>query len=288
MYKNQYKIKYQKPYNWNALLSFYSNHLIKPVEQIEADKYIRFVNWQNEVVRFACINIKTEQCIFIEITSKKQVANEPQFVANIERMLDIQADYKKINRVLKLHNPFDTLTKTQAGLRIPGGWDLWSVGIYAILGQLVSMQQAMRLAAQLLVICNNNTKFETEEQLLFPTPEQLLKADLTTLSTTLIRKNTLRNYATFILQHDVIKLTALDSPELIKQLLTIKGIGIWTAQVIAIRATAATDVFPKTDLILKRALDLFPKLEMDQLTPYKSYAAFYLWSAYADQLRKTK
>ena len=47
-----------------------------------------------------------------------------------------------------------------------------------------------------------------------------------------------------------------------KSLLDTKGLGSWSAEYISLRAIGDTDAFPKTDLILKRALQLHPDLDL--------------------------
>ena len=46
--------------------------------------------------------------------------------------------------------------------------------------------------------------------------------------------------------------------------------------------------FPKTDLILKRALELHPDLDLELIKPWRSYAAIYLWKEFAQTLSKRK
>jgi hypothetical protein len=73
-----------------------------------------------------------------------------------------------------------------------------------------------------------------------------------------------------------------------KALLETKGLGSWSAEYISLRAIGDTDAFPRTDLILKRVMALHPKLDLESIKPWRSYAAIYLWKAFALSLSKRK
>ena len=71
-----------------------------------------------------------------------------------------------------------------------------------------------------------------------------------------------------------------------KTLLDTKGLGPWSAEYISLRAIGDTDAFPRTDLVLKRALERHPNLDLESLKPWRSYAAIYLWKEFAQSLTK--
>jgi AraC family transcriptional regulator, regulatory protein of adaptative response / DNA-3-methyladenine glycosylase II len=75
--------------------------------------------------------------------------------------------------------------------------------------------------------------------------------------------------------------------DLRQTLLALPGIGPWTAELMAIRLFGHPDVFPSGDLILQRALDLHPGLDLQALSPWRAYAALYLWREYAKSLSKS-
>ena len=72
----------------------------------------------------------------------------------------------------------------------------------------------------------------------------------------------------------------------ITQLKTIKGIGDWTAQYVALRALRSPDAFPAADLGLLKAAGLDSAKELGQLAeswrPWRGYAALLLWHSLSD------
>jgi len=67
-------------------------------------------------------------------------------------------------------------------------------------------------------------------------------------------------------------------------LLSLPGIGPWTAQYIAMRALHWPDAFPSGDLMLLRAANSTEK-KLQQLAegwrPWRAYATHYLWHSLA-------
>ena len=83
-------------------------------------------------------------------------------------------------------------------------------------------------------------------------------------------------------------LAGLSDDEIIERLVTIKGIGQWTVEMLLIFTLGRPDVFPVDDLAVRKGymfhlgLDEMPKPaalrpEGDRWRPYRSVASWYLW-----------
>ena len=76
--------------------------------------------------------------------------------------------------------------------------------------------------------------------------------------------------------------------EVIEELTSIRGIGVWTAKMFLIFVLAREDVFPVEDLGIRRGMELLygdlTRAEMrtraEAWRPYRSYASLHLWRAY--------
>ena len=90
----------------------------------------------------------------------------------------------------------------------------------------------------------------------------------------------------------------LSDEDLIARLVTIRGVGRWTVEMVLISALARPDVLPVDDFGVREGWKLLNRLELQpkpkQLAeigaawaPYRSTAAFYLWRA-ADEGKKIK
>lgn len=87
---------------------------------------------------------------------------------------------------------------------------------------------------------------------------------------------------------DFKKLSQLSVDEVMNELIRIKGIGPWTAQVYLIFALRSQDIYPKGDVALNNAVrGLFDVTDKDDIyalsekwSPYRTTASFLLWHHY--------
>jgi O-6-methylguanine DNA methyltransferase len=183
-----------------------------------------------------------------------------------------------------------TLCARFPGLRLPRGWDPFETAICAILGQLVSARHRATLIDQLVQNYGEEiiNPLSGEKARLFPAPPVLAEAGLNAVKTTRGRRAAIRDFSRR-LSNGVLSLEDRQEPAALRNaLLKTKGIGPWSAEYISLRAVGDTDAFPRTDLILKRVLALHPELDLSAVKPWRSYAAMYLWKAFAPSLSKTK
>jgi DNA-3-methyladenine glycosylase II len=89
---------------------------------------------------------------------------------------------------------------------------------------------------------------------------------------------------------DLVKLCEMTDEEIIAQLIQVKGIGRWTAEMFLIFCLGRLDVLPVTDLGIRKAMqkiyalpDLPKPSEMLAISqpwrPYRSVATWYLWKS---------
>jgi DNA-3-methyladenine glycosylase II len=80
---------------------------------------------------------------------------------------------------------------------------------------------------------------------------------------------------------------ALDAAALMREIRAYKGMGDWTASIIALAYVGLEDVFPYGDGSLKRAIGLLRErgggdFDPELAAPYRSYLARYLWRGLDD------
>jgi len=118
---------------------------------------------------------------------------------------------------------------------------------------------------------------------IFPGPEVLADADLSSIGLPKVRAATIRALARAVCDRQIQFEGIIDIDQFLKRLCEIPGIGSWTAQYIAMRALREPDAFPSSDLGLLRALDLRTPRELERRAeawrPWRAYAAMYLWSS---------
>lgn len=153
----------------------------------------------------------------------------------------------------------------------------------AIVSQQISVKAADAIVARLRVATPGNAL--TPEGLLQLDHEALRAAGLSTPKARYIRDLTER-VTSGILKLD--ELENLEDEEVIQNLIAVKGIGRWTAEMILIFALARPDVLPIDDLgfveavRVSYALDMRPTrkelLEFGEVwRPYRTFATWYMW-----------
>jgi len=106
------------------------------------------------------------------------------------------------------------------------------------------------------------------------------------------KKEYIKDLSTKVIERklDVSTLRALSDEEVIAQLIQVKGIGRWTAEMFLIFCLGRLDVLPVTDLGIRKAMqktyslsDLPKPTEMLSIAqpwkPYRSVATWYLWKS---------
>jgi AraC family transcriptional regulator of adaptative response / DNA-3-methyladenine glycosylase II len=213
-----------------------------------------------------------------------------EVVSRVRRMFDLDSDPILIANSFAQSSLLSKLYDRFPGLRLPGGWDPFETAICSILGQLVSAEQRCKLVAQLVAGYGEEIAhpISGEKANLFPGADTLAECNLDKVKTTLARKEAIREFSRRVLSGAILLSEAQDPLLFRKALLETKGIGPWSAEYISLRSIGDTDAFPRTDLILKRVLELHPDLDLQTIKPWRSYAAIYLWKGFAATLSKRK
>lgn len=271
-------LKYKPPLDWNRLLGFLAPRAIRNVESVDAEAYsLRRTlavdgkpGWLECRIDIARSEIRIEH-------SAALASNEIEVKA--ARVFDLSADVAEIEKRFPGHG----------GLRVPGAWDSFEMGVRAILGQQVSVKAAHTLAGRLVEKWGDSIDTPWPEiSRVFPAPERLAAlsaAELRSIGLTETRAQTLYGFSQW---------SALD-PLQRRPLLSLPGIGPWTEAYLRMRSGEDRDAFPAGDLGIQKALMLEKPgshraqkqaVELAEAwRPFRSYAVILLWSSLANKER---
>jgi AraC family transcriptional regulator of adaptative response / DNA-3-methyladenine glycosylase II len=115
----------------------------------------------------------------------------------------------------------------------------------------------------------------------------LAEANLKDIGITKVREHAIHELSRLVLEKRITLSRSADLEETKRQLLKIKGIGTWTVEMIAMRCLGDTNAFPRSDLIIKRALE-HHKNEKGDWSPWNAYITLALWKKYAKTMSKKK
>ncbi len=249
------RLDYRPPFDWPAMLSFLKARAIAGVETIEDDVYERIVDGGTLRV--------THDGAHLRATLPLALAPKlPHLVPRLRALFDLDAQPELIARHLRRDSTLAPLVRARPGLRVPGAFDRFELGLRAILGQQVSVRGATTLAGRFF------RAFGLGQAHIARLPEERIAA----IGVPRARARSIIALA----QHD------LDAAS-VESLLTLPGVGPWTAHYFAMRALAWPDAFPASDLGLRKALGVSTAKQAERRAerwqPWRAYAAMYLWSS---------
>jgi AraC family transcriptional regulator of adaptative response / DNA-3-methyladenine glycosylase II len=302
---------YRPPYDWDGILAFLAARAIPGVERVSDGAYRRTVilcraGADSDVAHRGWVEVRpfpAQAQVHVTVpTSLLPVLT--QVLARLRHLFDLDCEPMAIS---------DRLTSLDAirpglrvpGIRVPGAFDGFELAVRAILGQQISVKSARTLAARLAAAFGEpidpnagignatdalTTAMPTAAQIAaLPSP---VEAALGPLGIIGARARAIRELAEAVVQGQIDLTPTADAPKMMEQLESVRGIGHWTAEYVAMRALAWPDAFPQADLGIKtalgRALGLDghpPPRQVRELAetwkPWRSYAALSLWRSLA-------
>lgn len=286
-------LSYQPPYAWDRILAFLNMRAIPGVETVQDGTYWRTVHLpapdSDQILRgwiSVCPNPERNQ-VEVEV-SESLLQVVPEVLERVEHQFDLNADTAAIAEGLsEFSERFPD--KFIPGTRVPGCFDVFEMCVRAILGQQISVKGASTLAGRVAKELGHPVETPVNAiSCTFPSASDVVALGdtvqdvLGSLGVVGARSRTIGALAKALASGEIKLFYGADPDEIVPQLESLPGIGPWTAQYIAMRATGYSDAFPSTDLGIKKALDPLSKREIEDVAecwrPWRSYATLSLWS----------
>ena len=284
------KLGYRPPYDWEAILSFLRARAIPGIEAVSSSRYARTIAIGEE--RGVLVVEPAERNCLRATVRVPDLKILPPIIARVRRVFDLAADPLAIGAHLSQDPVLAPLVAARPGLRVPGAWDGFELAVRAILGQQITVPAAARLLGKLVLCCGakiaDPAALDQGPTHVFPTPQQLARADLTAIGTPKARRLALSSLAAAVVADPMIFGPRRSLEEAIAQLRSLAGVGEWTAQYIAMRELREPDAFPAADIGLMRAMSggsgVRPSpaallAHAERWRPWRAYAALYLWAS---------
>ncbi|MCH1924664.1 helix-turn-helix domain-containing protein [Shewanella sp. C32] len=276
---------YRPPYDWAAMLAFYRLRAVAGMEWFEQDGqtgYGRTLSLttpqgQMHAAIFAVDEPEQHQLrITIQLATGADMRLLPQLVKLLRRMFDLDADPYRISAALCHVPELANIAEHYIGTRITGVASSFEAGIRAVLGQQVSVTQAIKLLNQLVQQHGTWQELAGQQRLFFPTAAQLARQPCQ-LAMPKARQQTIDNLARFC---------AAQPQSQAEEWLPLKGIGPWTVAYAQLRGEGWPDVLLASDLVIKKQLVACGLDDSKaiaalaaQVAPWGSYLTFILWRA---------
>ncbi|SRR5579885_13303 len=278
-----FDLRFRPPYDWRAMLSFLDARAVGGVEQVDGDSYRRTVRVSHRGREYRgwidLSIVKRASALRVAASSSLESALA-EVSERVKWLMDLSSNPIAVARAL------GRLAEPNPGLRVPGAFDGFEVGVRAILGQQVTVAAARTFAGRFAAAFGSPLGSPPSASLsvVFPSPEKVakLKIDqIARLGVIASRARSIVALARAIVDGTIRLEPTADAASEMKKLRALPGIGEWTAQYIAMRALGWRDAFPHTDFGVMKALgETSPRrvLEAGEAwRPWRSYAVMHLW-----------
>jgi AraC family transcriptional regulator of adaptative response / DNA-3-methyladenine glycosylase II len=214
----------------------------------------------------------------------------PVILGRLRNVFDTDANPRVIDAHLKIDPLLRRRVRAHPGLRVPGAWDAFELGLRAVLGQQVSVVGATTLSGRLAERFGDRIHTPWKDvRYLSPTAVTLTATDIVAIADIGVpkaRAAAIRDLATFAAQGGFHFSGEGNLDDAVERLKQVRGIGDWTAQYIAMRALRFRDAFPAADLGLRKAVSRDTPVSAGELLrraecwrPWRAYAAAHLWQS---------
>ncbi|HUR47862.1 MAG TPA: AlkA N-terminal domain-containing protein, partial [Candidatus Saccharimonadales bacterium] len=281
------RLSYRAPYDWAGMLSFLKARALKDVEWVTESFYARTVQLGKCKGWIRVTQSEPGDSLLLEFTHSIAPVL-PALLNRVRDLFDLSARPDLIAEHLSKDKTLRPLVRANPGLRVPGAFNGFEMGLRAILGQQITVKAATTVACRLVQAFGK--PFATplpELNRLTPAPEAIAKASVDKLARLGIVSARCRTMVCLAAAQVSGKLslesgTHHDPEETIAQLVELPGIGPWTANYIAMRALRWPDAFPKEDIAVRNKLGGVSSRRAEEMSqawrPWRSYAVLHIWN----------
>jgi AraC family transcriptional regulator, regulatory protein of adaptative response / DNA-3-methyladenine glycosylase II len=276
---------YRPPFGWERVLAYLGARAIPGVEAVAEGGYHRTYRLGGSQGTLGVSHQPGRRALSVRIEGTGPLPVRP-LVARVRRLFDLDADPAALTVALGEDPVIGPRLARAGGVRVPGAFEPFELAVRAILGQQVSVKGATTLAGRVVERCGTPASAAGPGLThFFPSAHALAQADLSGLGLTGGRIQALKGLAAAHAQGTCELKPGASLEDSVAQLITLPGIGEWTAHYIALRALGEPDAFPAADLALRKAAGggtlLTPQAlarRAEAWRPWRGYAALLLWT----------
>jgi len=280
------QLSYRPPYDWHGMLQFLAARALAGIEHVADNSYARTVQFGKTKGWIRVTQSSNQHALLVEFTHSLTPVL-PALLSRVRALFDLDARPDVIARRLAKDEHLARAVKANPGLRVPGAFNGFELGLRAILGQQVTVKAATTIAGRFVQAFGESiTTSLPELNRVSPAPGRVARATVDDIARHGIVASRARTIIALARAQGSGELCldggAHHNPEdAIRQLAELPGIGPWTAHYIAMRAMRWPDAFPKEDIGVRNCLGGVTPKEAEALSqrwrPWRSYAVMHLW-----------
>ncbi|MDP9487351.1 MAG: helix-turn-helix domain-containing protein, partial [Actinomycetota bacterium] len=272
------RLPFRRPFEAAGLMRFLGERAVAGVEHFEGGTYRRTLRLSHSAGTVALSDGGDHVRCVLRLEDLRDLGSAVQ---RCRGLLDLDAD--------PLLAP---VVRRSPGRRVPGSVDGAELAVRAVLGQQVSVGAARTLAGRLVTRCGEplpEALAEPDRGLthLFPGPETIAQIGAAGLAVPEARREALRSLAGALAGGGIMLDPGSDREKTYRKLLSLRGVGPWTASYVAMRALGDPDAFLPADLGVRRAVRRLGGAGnvagvaalAEGWRPWRAYAAQHLWAS---------
>jgi len=274
------RLPYRPPIDFPRLLGYLAARAVSGAEEVTGSTYRRVLPLPNGpgILAVRSSPSGTYLDCDLELSDLRDVTAA---VHRCRRLFDLDADPEAISADLAADPILGDLARSCPGRRSPGCVDGDEMAIRAVLGQQVSIAAARKLAGGLVAAYGKPLAVPNGALThCFPDAATLAGASPGDLPMPRSRGQALITLAAALASGELALHPGVDRDEAIAKLLSLPGIGPWTAGYVRMRALSDPDAFLPGDVGVRRALGHLggTAADAESWRPWRSYATHHLWA----------
>ena len=294
----QLRLPYREPFDAGSILSFLGGRAVPGVESYDDGVYRRTLRLPRGAGTVALSPGEGRVRCVLRLEDTRDLGAAVQ---RCRRLLDLDADPVAVAEALSLDVDLAPLVARRPGLRVPGSVDGPELAFRAVLGQQVSVAGARTLAGRLVRSRGEalpGTLAGSDGALthLFPDTAAVAGLEPGEIGLPAARHGALVGLARALEEAEISLDPGADRDGAQRRLLSMPGVGPWTASYVAMRALGDPDAFLGTDLGVRKALARLGHSKdprsvqtlAERWRPWRSYAVQHLWASLASIQNKER
>jgi AraC family transcriptional regulator, regulatory protein of adaptative response / DNA-3-methyladenine glycosylase II len=278
------RLPYKGPLDWHPLLAYLAARAVPGVEHVAGEAYRRTIVVEGDPGVLELLPGAEDHLLLRAHLPRWRelihIVQRARWIASLDLDLDEASAQLGDDPIV------GPLIRARPGIRTPGSWDAFEIGVRAIIGQQVTIAAANTIAGRLVARLGTPVAGLGQFGLThtFPAAETVARANLSSLGLTRARAKAVSSFAEAVAAGELRLDRSLSLERLVASITAIEGLGPWTAHYLALRI-GERDACPEGDLGLQRAFSLQfqtgERLEelAERWRPWRALAVTHLWLA---------
>lgn len=293
---NNQNFNFQLPnhFDFEKCLQYFSRSEKELCNVVDNSCLFKLYRFEDELYLVKTFKSKTQDQLCNEVLNHKINERARSYLLhNIQTIFDLGTDLDHFYKSISSTDPAFSIIQKHKGLRLIKEYNLFEALTWAIIGQQINLEFAYTVKGNFISNWGKSLTWKGKSYWIYPEAQiiqDIKDEDFKLMKFSKQKARYIREVAEYCLAHPSAKndLQRLSFEEAQKELMTIKGVGSWTANYVLMRCLSFNNALPAKDVALQQAFKQIyglaskPTAEaLRQMTKHwngwESYWTFYLW-----------